>query len=479
MQPGRGLLLALDQGGHASRALVLDARGVVIARAEVEVATRAPAPDVVEHDADELAGSLAAAASEVVRGLGPRAAELACAGLACQRSTIVCWDRETGAALSPAISWQDRRAAHWLAQFAGKSVHIRRITGLPLSPHYGASKLRWCLDHLPAVAQAAQQQRLAMGPLASFLLYRLLRERPLVVDPANAARTLLWNLATLDWDPELIRIFGLPGAALPRCVPTRHAFGTIELADRIMPLTVSNGDQQAALYAHGDPPADGALVNLGTGAFILHTLEAPPRDASQLLVSVAAQESGRTTWLLEGTVNGAGSALAWIARATGLAHPESGLDAWFGEVAEPPLFLNGVAGLGSPWWRADFPSRFLAAADPRAQVVAVAESIVFLVQSNLEQMSAEGATIARLTVTGGLSAVDGLCRRLADLSGLPVWRPAETEASARGLAWFLAGGPAEWPESTAGVSFVPQPNAALAARYARWREAMDAALAEA
>ncbi len=478
MPPPGGLILALDQGGHASRALVFDARGAVVARAEVGVGVRRPAPEVVEHDADELARSLERAAGAVVRDLGARAADLAAAGLACQRSTIVCWDRETGAALSPAVSWQDRRAAASLGPLAARAQDIRRRTGLRLSPHYGASKMRWCLDHFPPVARAARAGRLAMGPLASFLLFRLLRERPLKTDPANAARTLLWNLATLDWDPELLRLFGIPAAVLPRCVPTRHAFGTLAGAGRTLPLTVVNGDQQAALYARGAPPADGALVNLGTGAFVLHALAGLPREESRLLASIACQDGGRTTWLLEGTVNGAGSALEWIARATGLERIEDRLDAWLAETADPPLFLNGVSGLGSPWWRADFESRFTRPAEPRAQVVAVAESIVFMVQANLEQMIAECAAIAHLTVTGGLAALDGLCQRLADLGARPVRRPAETEATARGLAWLVADHPPEWPDSAPPTVFEPRPNAALSDRYARWRAAIEAALAE-
>ena len=162
---GRGpLYLALDQGGHASRALVFDAQGRPLARSLRTVGVFHPQPDWVEQDPEELVRSLQDAMREVCVELGAAAADIAAAGLATQRSSIVCWDPVSGAALSPVLSWQDRRASEWLTRFTPHAEAIHRTTGLMLSAHYGASKLRWCLDHLPAVAQAAADGRLAQGP---------------------------------------------------------------------------------------------------------------------------------------------------------------------------------------------------------------------------------------------------------------------------------------------------------------------------
>ena len=171
--------------------------------------------------------------------------QVASAGLATQRSSIVCWDRVSGQALSPVISWQDRRAHEWLTRFALHAEEIHATTGLMLSAHYGASKLRWCLDHLPAVAQAQSEGRLAFGPLASYLVFRLTEERTLAVDPANAARTLLWNIKTLNWDEGLLHLFSIPASALPPCVPTRHHFGHLVAAGQRIPLALVSGDQSA------------------------------------------------------------------------------------------------------------------------------------------------------------------------------------------------------------------------------------------
>ena len=182
------LFLALDQGGHSTRAVVFDVTGELVARTRVKVSDSVPRPGWVEQDAEELTASLAKVLADTARLLGPDVSRLYAAGLATQRSNVVCWDRESGEALTSAISWQDRRAESWIRQFARWSDKVHEITGLYLSAHYGAGKLRWCLDHSAAAKQALQEGRLACGPLASFLAWRLLDSRPYLIDPANAAR---------------------------------------------------------------------------------------------------------------------------------------------------------------------------------------------------------------------------------------------------------------------------------------------------
>lgn len=471
------LYLCLDQGGHASRALVFDRRGVVQAGALREVAVREPQPAWVEQDSEELVASLQTAIDAALTSLGARAGQIVGAGIATQRSSIVCWDRQTGEALSPVISWQDRRAQEWLGQFTAQAPEVHRRTGLMLSPHYGASKMRWCLDRLPAVAAARRAGRLALGPLASFLLFRLLDEKPFVADPANAARTLLWNLRALDWDPWLPELFGVPVEALPRCVPTRHGFGTLRAQGQRLPLTIATGDQSAALFALGAPSPDTVYVNLGTGAFLQRAFSQPPEVAG-LLSSMVYRDEGRSFYVLEGTVNGAGAALRWAEQEWGLEDVEAQLPGWLAREGDIPLFLNGVAGLGAPFWVADFPSRLIGSGEPWQKTCAVVESIVFLLQTNLERLRELPPAPARIIATGGLARLDGLCQRLADLSGLPVHRPAEHEATARGTAYLLAGLPESWPEEKPGVSFAPQPHPALMRRHEKWHREMRRALGE-
>jgi glycerol kinase len=470
-------LLALDQGGSSTRAIAFDRRGEIVASSSVPVAEQRMGEDRVEQDPEELVLSLRSAALACVEELGPDGAgALACAGLATQRSSVACWDTETGAALSPVLSWQDRRAKTWLDGFADRAGDIRRRTGLLLSPHYGASKLVWCLHHIPELRRALDRGRLAFGPLASFLAFRLLDERPLAVDPANASRTLLWSLATRDWDPGLCGLFGVPMDALPRCVPTRHEFGTMDLGGRKLPLSILTGDQSAALFAWGPPRADTAYVNIGTGAFVQRPVDRAPDGLPRLLASLVASGAGAETYVVEGTINGAGSALRWIAGELGLGDVEPELAGWLAASSDPPLFLNGVSGLAAPFWVPEFESRFVGDGEPREKVVAVLESVVFLARAILEEMGTELAPPTRLQASGGLARLDGLCARLASLSDLPVDRALDPEATARGLAWLLSGAKEAWPESAPMRRFAPLEDPLLAVRYRRWRDEMDRAL---
>jgi glycerol kinase len=475
-EPSRALYLAIDQGGQSTRAFVFDSHGVVIAEGVESCAVSHPQPHWVEQDADNVVGSVTRALAHIRHKLGPRCRDIAAAGLATQRSSIVCWDRRNGVPLSPVISWQDTRAHQWLNGFTAHEGDIRRITGLQLSAHYGVSKLRWCLDQMKSVSAAQAAGTLAWGPLASFLVFRLLVERPQLVDPANAARTLLWDLHQRDWSADLLSLFGLPREPLPRCTPSRHAFGTLHLDGCEIPLGVVTGDQSAALFAFGEPRTDTAYVNIGTGAFVQRLSHHYPADVGQLLAGVVLHDGDELTYALEGTVNGAASALRWFECERGVQDIEATLPAWLARADVPPLFLNGIAGLGSPYWVADFPTRFVGDGKTWMKAVAVVESIAFLLQVNIERMQELGSPPQQLQVSGGLARLDGLCQRLADLSGLRVYRPAQSEATARGTAYLAAGRPVTWRKPGHGRWFRPQTNTALGQRFHAWCEAMDASL---
>ncbi len=473
------LFLAIDQGGHSSRALVFDGGGRLIAQGQESIAVTHPQEGWVEHAPQEVLLSTRHAIDQAVAALGERHVHIVAAGLATQRSSIVCWDRDSGAALSPVISWQDRRAAPWVEQFYKHDPAIHHATGLFMTAHYGVSKLHWCMEHLPAVKAAFQQERLAWGPMASFMLFNLLEEKPMWVDPANASRTLLWNLHTLDWDEELLDLFGVPHAPLPRCVPTCYEFGHLNLRGRGVPLTVMTGDQSAALYAFGAPHHATAYVNIGTGAFVQRVCGGNIDYAPRLLTSVVLQCGDAIEHVLEGTINGAGSALLEVEGQLGVSihEAESGMAHWLETVNAVPLFLNGVSGLGSPYWLPRFASQFIGTGTAAEKLVAVVESIVFLTQVNLNEMESLFVSPQRIVASGGLAHLDGICQRLADLSGRPVYRPAEVEATARGTAFLLAGRPAQWAEPEPGSLFQPQINAALQLRFEQWQAAMRRAIA--
>ena len=467
-------VLALDQGGHASRALVVDRRGRILAQAERRIATRRTGSDKVEHSAVALLRSLRQAAEAAVGAL-PATVDIEAAGLATQRSSIACWERSSGRPLSPVISWQDRRAARRVAALAGEAPWVEKLTGLKLSPHYGATKLDWCLRHLPEARRAAKGKRLAAGPLASFAVAGLLEGHPCFADPVNGARTQLMDIRRGEWSPRLCELFRVPQEILPSCVPNSHSFGDLQVGGRLIPFHVLIGDQPAALFASGAPEPAVAYLDLGTGAFV-QCLSS--RRVPGLLQSILWRDQRDTLYALEGTVNGAGSALDALARRLRVEPAEltDALPRWLQADGEPPLFLNGIGGLGSPYWQPAFRSRFVGRGDAARQAVAVAESIVFLLLENLERMRDAVSELRRLRISGGLAQLDGLCQRLADLSGLSVERPTLHEATALGLARLL--GADAMPVADVGL-FTPRGDNTLAARRTRWRKAMYEALREA
>lgn len=333
--------------------------------------------------------------------------------------------------------------------------------------------MRWCLEHLPAVRQAHRRGELAIGPLSSFILYRLLREAMYVVDPANASRTQLWDPGTQSWSPELLAMFDIDLNLLPGCVTSRHDYGWLDTPQGEVRLTVCSGDQSAVPFAFGPLDAQTAYINVGTGAFVQRPLRGALPDAPRLLASVVWSDGNTVIHTLEGTVNGAGSALEWFAaqEAVSLQELWSRLETPGGRRLEPPLFLNGIAGLGAPFWVSDYESRFIGGGTVEERFLAVVESIVFLVTANVEQIRRHGPPLRQICLSGGLSASRRFCRMLAALSGVPVWRSFEPEATARGLAWLVAGEPAGWLPP-GGELIDSRPDEALAARYAAWRAAL-------
>ena len=469
--------LAIDQGGGSTRAIVYDHDANIIAQAQESVSVDHPRLGWVEQDAEELVASARNVLDQICQQLGPDVEYLHAAGMATQRSNIVCWDRRNGHALSPAISWQDRRAYQWLEQYQGQNQVIRDKTGLLVTAHYGVSKLKWCLDNLVQVQEAQQQDFLAYGPLASYLVYRLVQQPLNLVDPASASRTLLWNIDSKTWDPDLLSLFGISEQYLPKCVATVASYGEIKMCNHLVPLSVVTGDQSAALYAFGQPDEETVYINMGTGVFIQRPTGNRKVDIPRLLCSVVFQDERQSHYVIECTVNGAANALMEVEDVLGIAESdaEQNFDNWLQHYTNPPLFLNGVAGLGTPYWVPDFPCKFIGEGSAEEKIVAVAESILFLTNVNLKILQEQYAPLKKIVVTGGLSNSDGLCQKLANLVQLPVYRPAQCEATAMGVAYLTAGMPENWGVPS-GSTFTSQEDATLHARFASWQEAMQAEL---
>ena len=311
------VFIAIDQGGHATRASAYSATGDLEGAAFVTVATQRNALGHVEHDPEEIVASVGTALAELARIVAPQ--RWVAAGLAVQRSSLVCWSADDGRALSPVISWQDTRNAAWLRGLSRRADDVARLTGLHLSPHYGASKLRWCLDHLPEVRGAAAQSPPARGSA-----------RELSAAPAARGAPLPRRRLDRRADTPLVALRRATGprnsstcsAFRARCCRPRSARRTHSARSRArvcsIPVGVCNGDQSVVPFAAGPLDFDAAYVNLGTGAFVLRptpdALHAPP-----LLTSVIRADAEHTDFVLEGSVNGAGAALEWFEHHQGAA----------------------------------------------------------------------------------------------------------------------------------------------------------------
>jgi len=353
---------------------------------------------------------------------------------------------------------------------ASKGVAIKKKSGLFLSPHYGASKLRWMLDNCPELKRPLQNQELVFGPLAAYVIANLVEGRPCIVDHVNASRTQLMDLQQHRWSSELLQDFGIARKLLPDCQPTQSYFGNIRGTE--IPLTAVNGDQNAAIHGSGKLDDGTLIVNVGTGAFVLLSTGVQLMHHPSLLASIANSSDTHITYLLEGTVNGAGAAIKWAADQWGKLDLTDNLERWLSEVKTPPVFINTVGGLGSPFWRSEQNPYFLEDSSGDSSLeekaVAIVESILFLMAINLEAMSNTGQSVKRIRITGGLSALDGLCQRLANLTQRVVLRPEVKQATSQGIAWLAANLTRGWNDLRDGAHvdyFLPKDSRSLKARY--------------
>ncbi len=375
--------------------------------------------------------------------------------------------------MTPILSWQDRRNAPLITSLRAHAADIHQRTGLFLSPHYGASKIRWCLDHNARVSAAAAQHTLAAGPLIGFLSQQLLEQHPLGVDPANAGRTLLWNLHTRTWDDQLAAWFGVPLSILPTVMPSYSEFGTLLTGARRIPLRVLQGDQPAALFADGWPQLDHIYVNIGTGAFIQRPCDQLPPELPRHLRSLVLLGLGRDIYTAEATVNGAAAAVDYLFTQHRRAPDTLLLARCLENTPAPPLFLNGIGGLAAPWWLPEFASHFIGEnTDLEAQLAGVLESVLFLITVNIEHLATLAPRPTHIVLSGGWSHIDELARRLAALTGLSVGCQTQAEATARGTAFLAAAAPGTWLASGTRVVFAPHEIPSLRERYRQWRAAM-------
>ncbi len=490
-------LLALDQGTTSSRAIVFDQQGRVVALAQREFAQHFPQPGWVEHDAAEIWDAQLAVARECLEQLKVPAGQIAAVGITNQRETTVLWDRATAVPVGPAIVWQDRRTTERCDQLRahGKAALIQRKTGLVLDSYFSATKLEWLLDQVPGARARAEAGELAFGTVDSWLIYKLTGGRVHATDASNAARTMLMNIHAVAWDDELLRLFNIPRAVLPRIVPSSGVVGETRAELFGAPILIAGvaGDQQAATFGQACFAPGMAKNTYGTGCFMLmNTGDVAVPSQNNLLTTVGWQgpeqaSGGRTAYCLEGSVFMGGATVQWLRDGLQIIRSAAEVEALAASVPDTgDVFLvPAFAGLGAPDWdgRARGTMVGLTRGSTRAHVARAALEAIALQSADIfgAMVRDSGIQLTELRVDGGASRNDLLMQLQADLLGVPVVRPRVTETTALGAA-YLAGlatgvwsGGAEIAAHWA-VERRFEPNLAepaRLARIARWREAVE------
>jgi len=446
-----GYILALDQGTTSSRAILFDAGGNCVVKAQYPLTQIYPRPGWVEHDPMEILGTELRAMEEVYEKSGVSPTEIAAIGITNQRETTILWDRETGKPVTNAICWQCRRSADICARLEadGMGDYIQRTTGLLIDPYFSGTKLKWLLDENPGLRARAERGELLFGTVETWLIWQLTGGKAHVTDAANASRTMLLDTVKMDWDPAILKALDIPPSLLPRVAGNSEIYGTLAplpgIGDlRGIPIAAAVGDQQAALFGQGCFAPGMAKNTYGTGCFTLMNLGRERLlSRSGLVTTVGWSLGGEVTYVLEGSVFNAGSAIQWLRDEAGVvatAH-ETDLLAEGTAGNDGVYFVPAFTGLGAPYWDSNARGCFFGltrGSGKAALARAVLEAIAYEVTDLTRTMAADGAAITQLRVDGGAAVSDFMMQFQADMLGIPVDRPVNVETTALGAA-ALAG----------------------------------------
>lgn len=463
-------LLAIDQGTTGSTALLLDTQGKPLSRNTREFHQYFPEPSWVEHEPEEIYQSVLDSVAEALTLAGVRPSEIAAIGITNQRETTLLWDRATDRPVHRALVWQDRRTAPLCEELKarGEESRVREVSGLVLDPYFAGTKVRWLLDHVPGVRGRAERGQIAFGTVDSYLVWRLAggsrAAAPHITDVTNASRTLLMDLRRLQWSKELCDLFNIPGAILPKIVPsaglaarTRSVPG---LVDGI-PISGIAGDQQAALFGQACFNVGDAKCTYGTGAFLLVNTGSEPVLSRYGLLSTPAWKIGEeVSYALEGSAFIAGAAVQWLRDGLGIVRSAAEIEALARSVpsSEGVHFVPALAGLGAPYWDPGARGTITgitrgttSAHLARATLEAISMQVDDLVLAMVEDL---GKPLTRMRVDGGAAANDLLMKLQADISSVSVERPNDLESTARGAAMLAGVGAGIFPDKSEAAKMV-------------------------
>jgi glycerol kinase len=442
--PG-SLVLAIDQGTSATKCILIDAAGSIVARASAPLGETHPRPGWVEQDADAIWQSVLSAAQACLAGVDPAA--IAGIGLSTQRESVVAWDRRSGRPLAPLISWQDQRTASLCDGLRSPHVEhmVREKSGLPLDPMFSAAKMAWLLDSFDLQRTRARSGAVCFGTVDSWLLSRLTGAH--LIEAGNASRTQLLDTARVAWDDELLGLFDIPRAALPEIVPS---FGPFPAVLDSVPLPAGArvlgvlADSHAALFAHG--VAAGSLkVTYGTGSSVMGLLPAPKTVGPGLCLTVAWQTRD-VAFAAEGNIRSTGAALRWLADVLELS-PQQLVELGTTANSEGVAFVPSFSGLGAPWWDLDAAGLITGVTQKtgRAELARAAlEAVVHQIADVVDAFGVEVAEPKELLADGGPTRNDFLMQLQADVAGRPVLRAGDPELSALGAGHLAGAGAGLW-----------------------------------
>ncbi|WP_300284790.1 glycerol kinase GlpK [uncultured Alistipes sp.] len=442
-------ILALDQGTTSSRAIVVDHQGKVVASSQKSFEQFFPRPGWVEHDASEIWYTQSSVAAEAIAKADLTGLDIAGIGITNQRETTIVWDRETSLPVYHAIVWQDRRTAAYCEELKAKGYEeaIRQKTGLILDAYFSATKIKWILDNIEGVRERAEKGKLCFGTIDSWLVWRFTRGQVHVTDVSNASRTMLFNIHTLQWDEDLLRLFDIPASLLPEVKASSEVYcdTATTLFSSHIPVAGIAGDQQAALFGQLCTEQGMAKTTYGTGCFVMmNTGDKPVFSENGMLTTIGWKIGDSVTYALEGSVFVGGAVIQWLRDGLGIVRSAGETEAMALSVEDSDgvYFVPALTGLGAPHW--DQYARGviigLTRGTTAAHIVRAAlEGIAYEVYDVIRAMEQDVTRESReMKVDGGAVANDFLMQFQADLNRSAVVRPEILETTAMGAA-YLAG----------------------------------------
>jgi glycerol kinase len=454
-----GHILAIDQGTTSSRAIVFDGAMKIVGVGQKEFTQHYPASGWVEHDPEEIWSSVLWAVKTALKKAGIAAADIAAVGITNQRETVVIWDKATGRPIHNAIVWQDRRTAPLCAKLKklGLEPKFTKKTGLLLDPYFSGTKIAWMLDRVKGARRRGEKGELLAGTIDSFLIWRLTDGKVHATDATNASRTLLYNIATNQWDDELLGILDVPRALLPEVKDCADDFGITDkkLFGAELKILGVAGDQQAATIGQACFQPGMMKSTYGTGCFaLLNTGVDMVRSKNRLLTTIAYRLNGKTTYALEGSIFIAGAAVQWLRDGAKMIDraAKSGELAAQADPTQNVYLVPAFVGLGAPYWDAEARGAIFGLtrnSGPEEFARAALESVAYQTRDLLDAMKKDwkgGSARTVLRVDGGMVASDWTMQRLADILDAPVDRPTILETTALGAAWLAGSKAGVWPK---------------------------------